>query len=127
MAEGGRTGTRQKADTRHKQLNMIALRAEGVSSERRWNDICASFNEEAIAADEGHDTLYNERLNSHSPQGTSMRNTIMNVEDKIATEKRTFFRATQSRNLPTEFFSLHISPHGDCLERRRLLYRVRTG
>jgi hypothetical protein len=34
---------------------------------------------------------------------------------------------THSRNLPTEFFSLHISPHGVRLERRGLLYRVRTG
>ena len=33
---------------------------------------------------------------------------------------------THSRNLPTEFFSLHISPHGVCLERCGLLYRVRT-
>ena len=33
---------------------------------------------------------------------------------------------TQSRNLPTEFFSLHISPHGVRLERCGLLYRVRT-
>ena len=34
---------------------------------------------------------------------------------------------TQSRNLPKEFFSLHISPHGVRLERCGLLYRVRTG
>jgi hypothetical protein len=33
----------------------------------------------------------------------------------------------QSRNLLTEFFSLHISPHGVRLERCGLLYRVRTG
>ena len=33
-------------------------------------------------------------------------------------------RKTQSRNLPTKFFSLHISPHGVRLERCKLLYRV---
>ena len=36
-------------------------------------------------------------------------------------------RLTQSRNLPTEFFSLHISPHGVRLERYGLIYRVCTG
>ena len=40
---------------------------------------------------------------------------------------RCSMQKTQSRNLPTEFFSLHISPHGVRLERRGLLYRVRTG
>ena len=34
---------------------------------------------------------------------------------------------SRSRNLPIEFFSLHISPHGVRLERCGLLYRVRTG
>ena len=64
-----------------------------MSSERRWNDIYTSFNEEVTAAEEGHGTLYNERLNSHSAQGTSMRNTVMNVEDRISTEQQTFFGA----------------------------------
>ena len=41
--------------------------------------------------------------------------------------KTTGWVQTQSRNLPTEFFSLHISPHGVRLERCGLLYQARTG
>ena len=73
------------------------LRQEGVSSERRRNGICDSFHEEVTATEEGHDTLYNEKGKSHSAQGTNIRNTIMNVEGKIAAEERTFFRAQEDR------------------------------
>ena len=44
---------------------------------------------------------------------------------KLQTYDRTINIVTQSRNLPTEFFPLHISPHGVHLERCDLLYRVR--
>ena len=41
-------------------------------------------------------------------------------------QQRRCWCVTQSRNLPTEFFSLHISPHGVRLERCGLFYRVLT-
>ena len=73
------------------------LRSESVSSEGRWNETCDSFHEELTAAEEGHDTLYNEKGKSHSAQGTNIQNTIMNVEGKMAPEKRTFFRTQEVR------------------------------
>ena len=68
------------------------LRSEGVASEGKWNEICAMFHEEMRAGREGHDTLYNEEGKSLSAQGATVWNTVMNVEDKMAPEKRTFFK-----------------------------------
>lgn len=73
------------------------LRSEGVSSEGRWNEICDTFYEEMRAAEQGHDTFYDEKGEAPSAQGANIWNTIMNVESKIAPEKRTFFRAREER------------------------------
>ena len=72
-------------------------RSKGVSWEGKWNAICDAFYEETIAAEKGYDTLYDETSGALSAQGTNMWNTIMNVEGKVAPEKRTCFRAQEER------------------------------
>ena len=74
-----------------------ALRSEGVSSDERWKEMCGIFQAEIDAAEAGHNTLYDEegRMHPLNAQGASMWSTIMNVENRMVPEKRTFFRSDE--------------------------------
>jgi len=76
------------------------LRSEGVASEGRWNEICDIFQEEMRACKAGHDTLYNEGGESLSAHGTEVWTTVMNVEDKMAPEKRRWFKQEERPERP---------------------------
>ena len=51
---------------------------------------------------------------------------ITQQQQQIAWQQQLLYQ-TQSRNLPTEFFSLHIFQHDVVLKRCGLVYRVRMG
>ena len=68
-----------------------------MSSDKRWKEMCETFREEMDAAEAGHNTLYDEEGRALTAQGASIWNTIMNVENRIVPEKRTFFRAQEER------------------------------
>ena len=74
-----------------------ALRSEGVSSDERWKEMCDIFRAEIDAAEAGHNTLYDEKGISLTAQGANIWGTIMNVENRIVPEKRTFFRSQEER------------------------------
>jgi hypothetical protein len=73
------------------------LRSEGVSSDQKWEEMCETFRAEMDAAETGHNTLFDERGIAWTARGATILNTIMNVENKIAPEKRTFFRSQDER------------------------------
>ena len=72
-----------------------ALRSEGVSSDERWKEMCGIFQAEIDAAKAGHNTLYDEEGMPLNAQGANIWSTIMNVENRMVPEKRTFFRSDE--------------------------------
>lgn len=95
-----RTGAHQEIDIRLSKSSTTAtmtwlmlLERKNVS-EGEWDQMCETIQAEVEAAEQGHDTLYDEkgRLACTHSAGERIRTTVMSVEEKLPSEKRQFFR-----------------------------------